>query len=105
MRAASFALVVLGGLLSFGPLAWLWLAGRQRAATLTAERTAIRSAAERGDDPPPNASTTWLDVLTTSQDIELAIIDNATTAARWPLLLVAVGIVASTLGGVLSLYV
>ena len=49
MRAASFALVVLGGLLSFGPLAWLWLAGWQRAATLTAERTAIRSAAERGD--------------------------------------------------------
>ena len=96
-----------GGLLSFGPIVWLWSASSRRTAALIAERSAILAAAEQHQEPPlpRDRWTTWADIMTTRQDIELAIIDNATTAARWPLSLVAVGIVASTLGGVLSLYV
>ena len=107
MRAASLILVILGGVASAGALVWLWIVGAHRTATLQAERVALLDASEKGEEPPLPADrlTTWGNVLTTRQDTELAIIANATTAAKGPLALIVAGIIASTVGGVLSLFI
>lgn len=73
---------------------------------MLSDAAVIVDAITRGVEPPlpTDRWTNWGDLTTIKQDVELAILANATTAARGPLTLVIVGIVASTAAGVISLY-
>lgn len=110
MRLASFVLTLLGGVLAVVGIAWAALAAVQRRRQLERERAIVLRENAAGGNSADRLRqmgvpfTTWGDVITTRQDVEIAILTDALSNLRGPALVVLLGGVLSTIGGVLGLW-